>query len=178
MDEALGLAPRMRFSPDVGALVARVATHPGMTYELTSYVVERLTPISMSKQTVKRLVDKAGEAVAEGDKELLEAMFEQGKVPEAPKVPCLFVEADGLYVKGRRRSIEIKNGVCYVETKINFLKKINRKFPSCTVGGYHVGLDTRPPMGAGARPTKPIYPSFLSPPSGRNNPAFFFSLTR
>ncbi|MCL6576911.1 MAG: hypothetical protein K6T64_12315 [Kyrpidia sp.] len=48
-----------------------------------------------------------------------------------------------------------------VKTKINFLEKINRKFPSSTVGGCHVGLDTRPPRGAARAQQNPFIPVFF-----------------
>ena len=42
VDEAIGLKPRKRYSPDVMILGAELATAPGMTYRLASEVTKRL----------------------------------------------------------------------------------------------------------------------------------------
>lgn len=47
VDEAIGLKPRKRYSPDVMMVGAELATAPGMTYRLASDTTQKLAGISI-----------------------------------------------------------------------------------------------------------------------------------
>jgi hypothetical protein len=114
LDKVLGIVPYMRVSPDIWGKVVRIATSPGMTYRLTSEVLNVLTGASISHTTVKNFVDKAGASQEAIDQQERSMLFEEGEIPkESPNVDQLFVEYDGLYVKGIDGNIEIKNKVSY-----------------------------------------------------------------
>ena len=113
LDKVLGLVPRMRISPDIWKTVAEMATSPGMTYRLTAKIMKEISGISMSHSTVGRFVREAGEAQEKWDEKQRKEIFEKGKVPKAPSIERLFCEVDGLYVKGIKKSIEIKSMVNY-----------------------------------------------------------------
>lgn len=113
VDEAIGLKPRKRYSPDVMILGAELATAPGMTYRLASEATKRLAGIPISHTTFQRLVREAGEAQAAMDTRKRDQLFEDITIPEAPSTQHLYCEADGLYVKGKGKSIEIKHMIAY-----------------------------------------------------------------
>ena len=113
VDEAIGLKPRKRYSPDVMMIGAELATAPGMTYRLAADVTKKLAGITISHTSFQRLVKEAGEAQAAMDTEKRDQIFEDITIPEAPPTQHLYCEADGLYVKGKDKGIEIKNMLAY-----------------------------------------------------------------
>lgn len=113
VDEAIGLKPRKRYSPDVMMMGAELAAAPGMTYRLAKEVTQKLTGITISHTTFQRLVKEAGKAQAAMDTHQRDQIFEETTIPEAPPVEHLYCEADGLYVKGKGKGIEIKNLLAY-----------------------------------------------------------------
>lgn len=113
VDEAIGLKPRKRYSPDVMMMGAELAAAPGMTYRLAKEVTQKLTGITISHTTFQRLVKEAGKAQAAMDTHQRDQIFEETTIPEAPPVEHLYCEADGLYVKGKGKGIEIKNMLAY-----------------------------------------------------------------
>ncbi|WP_187119684.1 ISLre2 family transposase [Numidum massiliense] len=113
VDEAIGLKRRKRYSPDLMMLGAELAAAPGMTYRLASEVTQKLAGITISHTTFQRLVKEAGEAQAVMDAEKRDRIFEDTVIPNSPSVKHLYCEADGLYVKGRGKGIEIKNMLAY-----------------------------------------------------------------
>lgn len=113
VDEAIGLKPRKRYSPDLMMIGAELATAPGMTYRLASEATQKLAGVTISHTTFNSLVKEAGEAQAAMDAHKRDQIFEEMEIPEAPSVEHLHCEADGLYVKGKDKSIEIKNMINY-----------------------------------------------------------------
>jgi hypothetical protein len=113
LDKALGIVPRMRFSPDLWGKIAEIATSAGMTYRLTADTLNTLSGIGISHTTVKRLVDTAGKAQEMMDEDLRNKIFEKAEIPDASSIKQIFCEVDGLYVKGIKGKIEIKNQVSY-----------------------------------------------------------------
>ena len=92
---------------------AELATAPGMTYRLASEATKRLAGITISHTTFQRLVQEAGQAQSAMDTHKRDEIFEDITIPEAPSPQHLYCEADGLYVKGKGKSIEIKNMIVY-----------------------------------------------------------------
>lgn len=112
VDEAIGLKPLKRYGPDVMMIGAEVAAAPGMTYRLASEVTQKLTGLTISHTKFNELVKEAGKAQA-ADAHKRDEIFEEMNIPEASPVEHLYCEADGLYVKGRGKGIEIKNMIAY-----------------------------------------------------------------
>lgn len=67
----------------------------------------------LAAEATQKRAGRAGEAQAALDQEKRDQLFEDITIPDAPSVPHLYCEADGLYVKGKGKSIEIKNMLSY-----------------------------------------------------------------
>ena len=63
LDKALGLESREQFSPGFKEKISELAT--GMTFRKASETLELLTDISMSHQTVHRIVQDVAEKIAQ-----------------------------------------------------------------------------------------------------------------
>ena len=119
VDEAIGLKPRRRYSPDLMMMGAEVATAPGMTYRLASELTQKLAGLTISPMTFNSLVKEVGEAQEKMDTYKRDRIYEEMAIPQAPTVDHLFSEADGLYVKGKKKGIEIKNMITYTGWETN-----------------------------------------------------------
>lgn len=68
------------------------------TYRDTAKFVEAWTPVEISHQTVKTILERVGNIQGEYDQALVEDMEEAAHLPEGKKVNFFYAEADGVYV--------------------------------------------------------------------------------
>jgi FAD/FMN-containing dehydrogenase len=88
LDEVLGIAPRIRIEPNAFLWIVRTAAN--VSYEKTARAFKDRTGAFITRQSVKRCIDLAGDLLAE----------RMGRPPDSPpiSVPILFGEFDGFYV--------------------------------------------------------------------------------
>lgn len=94
LDKALGLEKRKRYSPNVKAKMAEMGAK--MPFRQAEAAVHKLTPLTISHSTIHAMTQEVGEHVQD---------YLNNRQPEPMKkrktVPVLFIEGDGLRVKGR-----------------------------------------------------------------------------
>lgn len=113
LDEWLGIEKYQRYSPLVEVQVAELASDA--TYRDTAKFIEAWTPVELSHQTVKTVVEKVGKIQAQYDRALVEDMEESATLPEGKKLDFLYGEADGVNVRGteKGKKIEIHHAITY-----------------------------------------------------------------
>jgi len=113
LDEWLGVEKRQRYSPLVEVKVAELVSDA--TYRDTANFIEAWTPIEMSHQTVKTVLERVGNIQGEYDQALVDDMKEAAHLPEGKKVDFLYAEADGVLVRStkKNKNIEIHHAITY-----------------------------------------------------------------
>lgn len=116
LDEAIGLEEYIRYSPLVEMKAAKVASDG--VYRKAAEAINLLTPLQVSHTTVHKMVQKTGEKVQKWTDEAPSHIETPQK--EKRKVPVLFIEGDGLLLKGRGEKnpelhrVQFHEGVTYV----------------------------------------------------------------
>lgn len=116
LDEAIGLEEYIRYSPLVEMKAAKVASDG--VYRKAADAINLLTPLQVSHTTVHKMVQKTGEKVQKWTDEAPNHIDIPQK--EKKKVPVLFIEGDGLLMKGRGEKnpelhrVQFHEGVRYV----------------------------------------------------------------
>ena len=128
MDEWLGIKKHQRYSPLVEVKVAELASDA--TYRDTAKFINTWTPVELSHQTVKTILEKVGKCQSEYDQTLVEEMDEASSLPEGKKVDYLYAEADGVFVrttkKGKKQ--EVRHAILYEGWEKNG-KRVSIKAP-------------------------------------------------
>lgn len=119
LDHFLGLRKRQRNSPYVEVKVAELASEH--TYRQTAKVLTEWTPVSLSHQTVKAIVEKVGETQSRQDEKLITELEEAAELPKGKEIPFLMAEADGVLVRGlkKRQQVEVRHCIFYEGWKAN-----------------------------------------------------------
>lgn len=101
LDHHLGLEQRQHFSPGFQERISQVAT--GMTFRKASEILELLTNVSMSHQTVHSICQEVAKKIAS-------SVPSTDKKKHQPSV--LYIEADGVWIgsKEKRKHLEFKRG--------------------------------------------------------------------
>ncbi|MGG5252062.1 ISLre2 family transposase [Neobacillus sp. SM06] len=118
-DELLGLRKHQRYSPLVEVKVAELASQNA--YREVARTLKEWTAVTISHQTVGKMVKSVGGAQAKADEELVLDLEEAASLPEAKKVDFLMAEADGVFVRStkRRKNIEVHHAITYEGWDIN-----------------------------------------------------------
>ena len=114
LDEALGLPMGDRVSPSMREFL--VVCGSDVPFERTSELARMGGASKVSATTVMRSLRRAGEEIAETQREAAHALFSDGLAPKADTVAeHVLVEADGTYVtvRGHSSKVEIKAMVAY-----------------------------------------------------------------
>lgn len=117
VDEKLGLVPRARFSTELLYQLTKLSNF--MPYRKVVSVLELLKQIYITKNTVQRALDKAGELLAAKEEyDSLGLPEETAKI----KPEILYVEGDGLWVKRshpekKKKSMELTHFVVHTGSK-------------------------------------------------------------
>ncbi|MBO6204734.1 MAG: UPF0236 family protein, partial [Selenomonas sp.] len=96
LDKELGIRRYQRYSAYFEYHVARIAAKT--VYRTTALAVNTLTPADISHQQVGNIVKHVGEKYAEWEKE--QQQDECGQVQELKTPEVLYIEGDGLEIKG------------------------------------------------------------------------------
>jgi len=112
-DEWMGLRKYQRFSPLVEVKVAELASES--TYRETARILREWTAVHISHQTVGSIIKRVGEAQAQADKEMVNELDEAASLPEGKKVDYVYVEADGVFIKGteKKKSLEVRHAIIH-----------------------------------------------------------------
>lgn len=127
LDNWLGIEKHQRYSPLVEVQVAELVSDA--TYRDTAKFIEAWTPVEISHQTVKTVLERVGKIQGKYDQALVEDMEESTHLPNGKKVDFLYAEADGVYVRSteKKKNIEIRHAITYEGWNKNgkrvFLKK-------------------------------------------------------
>jgi len=116
LDELMGLTKHRHISRQVQSLALEMATR--MPYRKAAAIMDRTTPVSLSHQTICRIVERvAGRCLDRHDRAIAH-LASTGEIPwgKGISVNRLLIEADGVMIplqgEGRRR-IEAKLGISY-----------------------------------------------------------------
>lgn len=117
-----------RYSALVEVQVAELVSDA--TYRDTAKFVEAWTPVEISHQTVKTILERVGNIQGEYDHALVEDMEEAAYLPEGKKVDFFYAEADGVYVRSteKNKNIEIHHAITYEGWEKNG-KRVSLKSP-------------------------------------------------
>lgn len=128
LDEWLGIKKSQRYSPLVEVKVAELVSDA--TYRDTAKFISAWTPVEMSHQTVKTVLEKVGAIQGAYDQALVEDMEEAAYLPEGKKVDFFYAEADGVYVRSteKKKNIEIHHAITYEGWEKNG-KRVSLKAP-------------------------------------------------
>ena len=113
-DEWIGLRKYQRYSPLVEVKVAELASE--CTYRESARILQEWTAVYISHQTIGSIVKRVGKVQAQADKEMVVELDEAASLPEGKKVDYLYVEADGVFVRGteKKKSLEVRHAVVHV----------------------------------------------------------------
>ena len=113
LDEWLGLKKRQRYSPLVEVQMAELAGET--TYRETAHFIKSWTPVEMSHQTVKSILEKVGNAQAKYDQALVEELEISAVLPEGKEVQFFYAEADGVFVRSteKGKKTEVHHAITY-----------------------------------------------------------------
>ena len=116
LDEAIGLAKRSPLSMKVKELSVLLACH--MPFGKCEALLHMMLPAGVSHTTIHREVSRIAVPALEKENRQVAEAYKQGKLPEPGKrrVPCLFVEGDGINIalqREKERRAEIKAGIAY-----------------------------------------------------------------
>lgn len=113
LDKWLGIESYQRYSPLVEVQVAELASDA--TYRDTANFIDMWTPVDLSHQKVKTVVEKVGNIQAEYDQAIVSDLQESATLPEGKKLDFMYAEADGVFVRGteKNKKIEIHHGLTY-----------------------------------------------------------------
>lgn len=128
LDEWLGIKKHQRYSPLVEVQVVELASDA--TYRDTAKFIEAWTPVEISHQTVKTILERVGNIQGEYDQALVEGIEEAAHLPEGKKVNFFYAEADGVYVRSieKKKNIEIHHAITYEGWEKNG-KRVSLKSP-------------------------------------------------
>lgn len=101
LDDWLGIEKYQRYSPLVEVQVAELVSDA--TYRDTAKFIKAWTPVELSHQKVKTVLERVGKIQGEYDQALVEDMEEAAHLPKGKKVDFLYAEADGVYVEVRKK---------------------------------------------------------------------------
>src|SRR5690606_1778398 len=113
LDEWLGLRKRQRQSPLVEVKVAELASKSD--YRESARILGEWTAVKISHTTVGSIVRRVGKAQAEADDRMIQELEESAELPKGKTVDFLYVEADGIFVRGleKRKHIEVSHAIIY-----------------------------------------------------------------
>lgn len=128
LDEWLGIKKHQRYSPLVEVQVAELVSDA--TYRDTAKFIEAWTPVEISHQTVKTILERVGKIQGKYDQALVDDMEEAAHLPEGKKVDFFYAEADGVYVRSteKNKNIEIRHAITYEGWEKNG-KRVSLKAP-------------------------------------------------
>lgn len=113
LDTAIGLDKRKRYSPLVEMKAASLASDS--VYRKVADAIELLTPLSISHGTIHSMTQRIGEVIQNWTDEA--PLHDETPLRDKKKVPVLFIEGDGLMLKGREKKrselhrVQIHEGV-------------------------------------------------------------------
>lgn len=112
LDQALGIPARARLSPTVQTLAVQCALET--SYHGAARLLQALLP-QVDAMTVWHAVQRVGAAERAAQRAVRRAQWERGQTAAgARRVDTLYVESDGVWVRGREKPAhEIKLGVAY-----------------------------------------------------------------
>lgn len=128
LDDWLGIKKHQRYSPLVEVQVAELVSDA--TYRDTAKFIEAWTPVEISHQTVKTILERVGKIQGDYDQALVDDMEEAAYLPEGKKVDFFYAEADGVYVRSteKNKNIEIHHAITYEGWEKNG-KRVSLKAP-------------------------------------------------
>ena len=128
LDDWLGIKKHQRYSPLVEVQVAELVSDA--TYRDTAKFIEAWTPVEISHQTVKTILERVGKIQGDYDQALVDDMEEVAYLPEGKKVDFFYAEADGVYVRSteKNKNIEIHHAITYEGWEKNG-KRVSLKAP-------------------------------------------------
>lgn len=112
-DEWAGFKKSGRRSPYVDVKIAELASEN--TYREVSRILKEWTAVEVSHTTVANVVKKVGGAQGEADQEMVTELEESAELPEGEELDYLYVEADGVFVRGtkKKKSHEVRHAIVY-----------------------------------------------------------------
>lgn len=116
LDELIGLTKHRHISRQVQSLALEMAAQ--MPFRRASEIMERTTPVSLSHQTICRIVERVAGIYLDGHDRAIAHLNSTGELPwgKGISVNRLLIEADGVMIplQGEsRRRIEAKLGISY-----------------------------------------------------------------
>lgn len=113
LDEWLGLRKHQRYSSLVEVKVAELASED--TYRATARTLQEWTAVTLSHQTVGRILRRVGEAQSRADAEAVADLDDSSHLPGDKQVDYLFAEADGVMVRSteNKQHHEVRHGILY-----------------------------------------------------------------
>lgn len=113
LDEWLGFRKYQRQSPLVEVKVAELASKSD--YRESARILGEWTAVKISHTTVGSIVRRVGKAQAEADDRMIQELEESAELPKGKTVDFLYVEADGIFVRGleKRKHIEVSHAIIY-----------------------------------------------------------------
>lgn len=113
LDEWLGLKKRQRYSALVEVQMTELVGDA--TYRDTADFINTWTPVEMSHQTVKTILEKVGKIQGEYDQSLVEDLEESACLPDGKQLDFFYAEADGVFVRSmeKGKNIEIHHAITY-----------------------------------------------------------------
>lgn len=96
LDEAIGLKKYKRYSPLVEMKAVTLASDS--VYRKAADAMELLTPLSISHGAIHSMTQRIGETIQRWTDEA--SLHDETPIKEKKKVPVLFIEGDGLLLKG------------------------------------------------------------------------------
>jgi len=120
LDEMLALKPKAHYSQSVAQKASYLVSE--LPFRKTSPVLSWLVGTEISHTTIGRLMLRVGQSVDAEEEEARNRVFEQGKVPEAGKIPTkvLYGESDGVYIslqREKQKKTEVRVGILYTGKK-------------------------------------------------------------
>lgn len=127
-DEWLGLKKYQRYSPLVEVKTAELVSTA--TYRETANYISEWTPVEMTHQTVKSILEKVGEIQGQYDKDFVGELEEAVHLPDGKKLDFFYAEADGVSVRStkKKKGIEIHHAITYEGWEKNG-KRVSLKNP-------------------------------------------------
>ena len=113
LDKWLGLKKRQRYSPLVEIQMTELVGDA--TYRDTADFIKAWTPVEMSHQTVKSILEKVGEIQGKYDQSLVEELEESANLPDGRKLDFFYAVADGVFVRSTKKGkkLEIHHAITY-----------------------------------------------------------------
>jgi len=116
LDEVLGLKKYERLSTEVKAKGAYLASE--VSYRQAAGMLSWMVDEAINHSRIQRIVWEMGTALAEAERQELEATFRRGEAIDAGKVeaPTLYGESDGVHIhlqREEKRSAEVRVGIMY-----------------------------------------------------------------